>query len=226
MKRCLLAPCLLLGSLSFAEPAPLSADLQVLHDGKQWPVRSTFLGWTADSKAVYRSLVCDQDVGGERGPWCKLELCVGKPYPDDEAKSFATAQAECTSLLTLDLNTDDRSTVKDAELSKASATALAALGPLEPGSKLANSSVKLVDRKQVVTLSRAVKGADAKTSAVFAYQKSVDGAPQTTREHKVTEVWISPEGRCTVALGRFTFVSRWEGQPTSRPMPFAKVVCD
>jgi hypothetical protein len=226
MNRLLLSWCALVGALAFAEPAPLTTDLRVLHDDKQWPVKNTFLGWTADSRPVYRSLVCDQDAGGGRGPWCQLDVCVAKPYADVEAKSFSSAQADCSSLLNLDLNSDDRSSIKDADVTRAYTAALAAFGPLEPGSKLANSSVKVVDRKQVVTLSRPVKGAEAKTAAIFEYRKNVDGAPQSTREHEVNEVWISPEGRCTIALGHFVFVSHWEGQQTSKPMPFARVVCD
>jgi hypothetical protein len=226
MKRLMMLSAAFVGAVALAEPAALSADLRVLHDEKQWTVKTTFLGWTRESRPVYRALVCDQDEGGGRGPWCQLDLCVAKAYDDAEAKSLSTVQADCTSLVNLDLSSDDRTTVKDSVVTAAYTTALDALGPLEAGARQPNGSVKLVDRKQVVTLSRSMKGAPARTVAVFAYQKNLDGAPQSTRDHKVTEVWITPEGRCTVTLGRFTFVSRWEGQQTTRPMPFARLVCD
>jgi len=49
---------------------------------KQWDkrnvARTTFLTWTVNNDAVFLSLQCDGDLGGGRGPYCELNVCLAK----------------------------------------------------------------------------------------------------------------------------------------------------
>src|ERR1043166_9212025 len=206
-----------------AAAEPIETDLGDMSKASSWPVRGTLLGWTADHRMVYRSLICDTNAGGGRGPYCDLELCV------------ATAGAgldACMSLESLDLNHGEevRQGLDSTVAVDKSRRLLAMGGALDEGKAVATSTFRTTVGKGVFAIERSgpAKGKDRVVVANYLTPDAAEVAvdrPQHVSEPKVTGVSMSKDGKCVAVLGQYRLDSHYEALETSAPSVFAKVIC-
>lgn len=224
MRVRLLATLLLVPGLAAAAPKPaagsLDADLATIRDNKSWFYRESFLGWTADHRAVFRTAVCDPDDGGGRGSYCDVNLCVAKAED-------ATTDGDCAPVITMNVEDADpsggRAKVDGTAAHKAETDALAKLGTLTPGTALPASSFRASTKKKILSLARTGKAGKG-TIEVFKYDGgSMSDRPQSVDSIKVTTA--TTDGTCVAAVGHFRFRSDYEGVPTRMPHFFGVVRC-
>lgn len=213
------------------KPGSLEADIETIRTKGQWLARESFVGWTANHRAVYRSLLCDQDKGGGRGPNCMLEQCVVAADPADQPRTTSQLDGECETLLSLDLwdavKADAaRKAVDPTAIAKASSDALAGLGTLAPGKPLPASTIRTSTANLAVTLSRTGKAGNGEI-VVFRHNKQSDtGMAETTSGVTISQVVASPDNKCVAVTGHFMFRSDYERVRTTSPIAFGKVRCD
>lgn len=201
----------------------LEADLAEMRTANAWPVRGTLLGWTADHRMVYRSLICDTDEGGGRGPSCDLALCVA---------AARVAYDPCIMLESVDLNRGEevRQEFDSDAVVGTSSRQLAMLGALEAGRPLAASTFRTTVGKGVLAIERtgAAKGKDRAVIAMYRTPEAAEQAadrPQNVSDPAVTAVAMSRDGKCVAVLGHYRFDGHYEALATSTPRVFTKVIC-
>jgi hypothetical protein len=201
----------------------LEADLGAMRKPNSWPVRGTLLGWTADHRVVYRSLICDTDAGGGRGPACDLALCVAAAGADYDP---------CTSLESLDLNRGEevRQQLDSALVVQKAGNQLAMIGALEAGRTLATSTFRTTVDKGVFEIER-TGPANRKGRVVVAKYLTREAAeaaaerPEYVSDPKMTAVSMSKDGKCVAVLGQYRFDGHYEALETTTPSVFVKVIC-
>jgi hypothetical protein len=178
---------------------------------KVWPVRTTFLGWTAGHGAAYRALVCDPDALGGRGAYCELNVCVAPASTETPVPEPA-----CTPAASFELGGDRA--FDAADTTRAADAAVAALGPLTAGTPQTPSAIAI----QVAAWSLAVAvPADAPARVVFT--GDVDGATGT--KAAVADQIVDGPGGCRAVIGVATILGEYEGVRGDLPAPFAVVSC-
>lgn len=201
----------------------LEEDLGAMGQASSWPVRGTLLGWTADHRVVYRSLICDTDAGGGRGPYCDLDLCV----------AAAGANVDpCVSLASLDLNRGEevRQELDNLPVVGNATRLLAMIGSLDAGKPLPPSTFRTTVGNGEFAIDRTgpAKRKDRVVVVKYLTPEAAEAAldrPQHVSDPKVTAVSVSKDGKCTAVLGQYRFDSHYEALETSNPSVFAKVIC-
>ena len=195
--------------------ATLADDLDELQraarEGDQqssWPERSTLLGWTADHRAVYRTLVCNPDELGGRGPYCELRVCAASARDGADGPACEdAAQFELYGEIDFDR----------AAVAAAVDAAVRAVGPLDIGTARAPEDVRV----DTAGKGLAVELGGAR---VVVMAPSDDDAVGIARAH-VTYAADSPDGACQLALGDAQLRSEYEGVYGNVPYLFAAVAC-
>lgn len=207
-----------------AAAGTLESDLAAMRKTNAWPVRETFLGWTADHHAVFRTLVCDPDMGGGRGPYCDLKICVAEAGAEISS---------CTEINEIDLNKgeEERKRFTNAVVIEEARRQLAALGPLVPGKPLGTSTIRPLVAGGQFTVARKGKAAGGAPVVVRTYltpEQADEKAERPTNidKVKVTTVSRSKDGTCVVAIGHYWYESHYEALATSMPTTFGTVFCD
>ena len=218
-------PCLAFASSATAAPDDsLASDLAAVRKPGNWIVRETVVGWTADDHPIYRSLVCDSDALGGRGPYCELQLCMV------DGKIDAATGAQCAHILgdfglELTNGDDDRAKFKDEDVVKASESVLALLGPLSPGSAAPTASVRAIAKGNSLTLMRRVGKHDEPFLLFHGPKVDGDGHPRSIKRAIVSQVAVSPDKRCTAVIGHRFELAYYEAVSGLVPNAFAKVFC-
>jgi hypothetical protein len=178
-------------------------------DQSRWPERTSFVGWTADHRAAYRSLVCNTDELGGRGPYCELRVCTA-------AAGAGADGPDCVDAAQFELYGDID--FDPAAVTAAAEDAVKALGPLDTG------SARELDTVTVSTANRGLS-LDILGQRVVLSEPSDETPELGMVEAHVTYVGDSPDDRCRVALGDGKFLSEYEGVEGKVPYLFAAVAC-
>lgn len=206
-------------------PGSIESDIAAVRQVKTWPVRQTFLGWTAANKPVYRSLVCvsPEDEGGGRGAYCEIVLCKAKHIPVTELEQGG----ECEPLLVHNFEERgiDRTVFKDAEVKADEKEGLVKLGALSPGKAFDVAKVRASIVKNTVNVSWPASYGDASANVYSYSEYDNDDRRQGASLVKVASASASPDGRCVVVIGHYLWQSHYESVTTYRPIPFAKLSC-
>jgi hypothetical protein len=222
MRACLLALVVLPG-LAAAAPrtGSLDADLARIRDTESWFFRETFLGWTANHRAVFRTAVCDPDDGGGRGSYCDVYLCVAEAM--DAKVEERAMRGDCTDVVRLDIDEGAaRSTLDVAAARRTERRLLAKLGTLAPGRALPASSFRPAIAKKQLSLAR---GGKAGKGTIELMTWDVSMSEREPSVDKVTVTPAPPDGPRVAPIGHFRFRSDYEGVPTRTPVFFGVVRC-
>lgn len=215
------------GAAPPASDEALERDLRDIAKDGAFPKRITPLGWTSDGRFVYRSLRCDADVGGGRGPYCDLDQCVASSAESELTNAPADrgrVLGECTSILTLDVGSDEaRHRIDEDAVRRAAADHRASLGELSPGETLPPATLRAFSRGGRVFVRAPLGGRSVERLVFVPY---ADGHPSTVRDLAIDHAGRSPSGACVVGLGRFVVPSTYEGVPASFPLAFGTVFCE
>jgi hypothetical protein len=189
-----------------------------MHKPNTWTARETLLGWTADHRVAYRSLVCDPSYGSGRSSYCDLLQCVTVP---------ARPVDDCTVLASEDLNDDaaDRAKIDTADAIQKSKEHLASLGALDAGQALATSSIRtsLANRALTITSKAGSVVVDKLMSLAEAEERGE--RPNSFSAPKIGAASASRDGVCVAVVGHYTFEGYYEALATATPTPFARVIC-
>jgi len=184
-----------------------------------FPVRVTFLGWTTDHGAVYRSLVCDPDELGGRAPSCDLETCVVRPTvggspPAPDCRVDATVTlGEAGAVPTV------RAIVLEGRAD------VATFGALTRGTRVAASVAQLA--VEGMSLRFTVPSFSAPPVILVASTIAVDYGDE---KHGVDRVVMarsqrSPDKACIASVGVASRFGRYESVSGYYPVPFGVVIC-
>jgi hypothetical protein len=230
-------PVLGLASTANAKPKPdvsLRDDIASVSKVGNWFSRSTFVGWTANHGAVYRTATCDRDDGGGRGQYCEIKQCVAQPR--DTVDPVDDKQADCETLLSVDLYEDPqwRATIYAVDIQSASAKHLATLGKIsdgKPAERKGKARLELSGNSVVVVVkdTRAAPCCFGPNPAIrrtaFQFAKTDEGGTNSVSQLKVQATLRSPDGTCTAVVGSLNYHGHYEGVPFAIPTNIAEVVC-
>jgi hypothetical protein len=177
--------------------------------------RTTFLGWTAGNEAVFRTLICDGDALGGRGPYCIVASCIAKPLTSELAPPAECKEEISTSLLSKD-------TLNVGDITKEYRADVAALAPVAMGSALKISNVKLSFKKLTASLTTTN---NSKPIVLF-QSNDGDGRAEGVGKAKLYTVSKSPDAKCIAVIGIASRTSHYESVGGQVPVPLGAVVCN
>ena len=193
---------------AFARAADLNAT-------GRWTQRATFLGWTATNQAAFRLLICAEDPLDARGDYCDLDVCVA-----DRASGAQVPELRCESAAAFEIY---EPTAFDAATTTATAeAAIATLGALTDGTPGSIDDARLAIDNGTLVLAQGPR------RVIYAPVEDLEEEEMIARATSVTADYVgtSPDGRCRVVLGRYTYRGWWEGVTGDIPRGFAAVTCD
>lgn len=206
-------------------PNDIKNDVALMQINDAWPTQTTFLGWTHDKHAVYRSLICVNDRSGGRGPACVLEICAIDAQTSTTSKLDACVELPGITEDEFPGRGGQRPKVKEANVVAAEQAILTKLGALDPGLKRKNTSAKTSGGATKLTLATAI-GRKVLTRSVFEISsREIPASSQSISNVQLNQIVQTADEQCVATFGSFTYRTYYESVPYETPKVIAEVLC-